>query len=261
MRSKEPSSYDHQILTSDSDTSSYTLYNEQPNVRENHSTLVSSGYQEPVDNIEGNNVTVTDRRHSEPTLANYTIPSSVRCIDTLSYTEPADAIHSRPHKPIPVVSVKPSSSKQPKKPMFPPMYTSLVSNTREPRNLYMATSNPPQRGSAPPFSTSENDELYTLPRNTAGRFTDQRRPGLGPVRNVPPHQTTQPTRVTQQPNPPSQAGQSTDNDYYCYPDDNTGEDYSYLADAKQGSRGNQRPAGAGNTNTLSNPLYLQVKRQ
>ena len=81
---------------------------------------------------------------------------------THSYTEPADAIHSRPDKPIPVISAKPSSSKQPKKPMFPPMYTStLVSNTREPRNLYMATSTTPQRGSAPQFSTSENDAHYT----------------------------------------------------------------------------------------------------
>ena len=101
----------------------------------------------------------------------------------------------------------------------------------------MATSNTPQRGSAPPFSTSENDALYMVPTYTAGRFTDQRRPGLGPVRNFPLHQTTRLSRVAQQPNPPRQTGQSADNDYYCCPDDNTGEDYSYLADAKQGGHG------------------------
>ena len=59
--------------------------------------------------------------------------------------------------------------------MLPPMYISLISNTQESRNLYMATSNTPQRGSAPPFSTSENDALYTLPTYTVGRFTDQGR--------------------------------------------------------------------------------------
>ena len=74
-----------------------TLYNEQPNVRESHSTLVTSGYQEQDDNIEGDNVNVTDKRHSEPTLSFLIILShqaGVRCIDTLSYTEPTEAIHS-----------------------------------------------------------------------------------------------------------------------------------------------------------------------
>ena len=36
------------------------------------------------------------------------------------------------------------------------------------------------------------------------------------------HQNTRPSRLTQQPDPPSQAGQSTDmTQYYCCPDDNT----------------------------------------
>ena len=77
MRSKEPSSNDRQILTSDSDISSYTLYNEQPNVR--HSTSVTSGYQEPVDNIEGNIVNVTDKHHSEPALNLLILYCPIRC--------------------------------------------------------------------------------------------------------------------------------------------------------------------------------------
>ena len=70
------------------------------------------------------------------------------------------------------------------------------------------------------FSTSENDTLYMLPTYTADRFTDQGRPRA--VSNFPLHQNTRPSRLTQQPDPPSQAGQSTDmTQYYCCPDDNT----------------------------------------
>ena len=71
--------------------------NEQPNVREGHFTSVTSGYYELVDNIEGDTVNIADKCHCEPTFANYTVPgfpSGVRCIDTLSYTEHADANYS-----------------------------------------------------------------------------------------------------------------------------------------------------------------------
>ena len=104
--------------------------------------------------------------------------------------------------------------------MLPPMYTLFFFNTRDLRCLYIATSNTPQRGSALLFSTSENDTLYMLPIYTTDRFTDQGPPRA--VSNFPLHQNTRPSRLTQQPDPPSQAGQSTDmTQYYCYPDDNT----------------------------------------
>ena len=74
----------------------------------------------------------------------------------------------------------------------------------------MATSNTPQRGSAPPFSTSENDALYTVLTYTVGIDLQIRDDLLGPVRNFPLYQTTWPSRVAQQPNSPRQAGQSAD---------------------------------------------------
>ena len=82
--------------------------NEQPNVRESHFTSVTSGYHELVDNIEEDTVNIADKCHCEPTFANYTVPwfpSGVRCFDTLSYTEHADANYSRLDKPITVISL------------------------------------------------------------------------------------------------------------------------------------------------------------
>ena len=69
--------------------------------------------------------------------------------------------------------------------------------------MVTSTTVTPQRGSAPPFSISENDALYTLPTYmyTTGRFTDQ---GLGPVRNFPLHQTTRPSRYSTITTEPSQ---------------------------------------------------------
>ena len=131
-----------------------------------YSTLVTSGYQEPVDNIEGDNVNVTDKRHSEPTLSLLIILShqaGVHYIDTLSYTHPAEAIHSN-------------------------RLLLLVPNTHTPnsqRNLCCHQCIP---CSSP---TCKNQEIYMTHSTccpctyTAGRFTVQGRPGA--VRNFPLH--------------------------------------------------------------------------
>lgn len=118
--------------------------NEQPNVREGHFTLVTSGYHELVDNIEEDTVNIADKCHCEPTFANYTVlwfPSGVPALHwhTLLHQTCWRKLFMTIDKPITVISL----------PNTPPPNSqrSLCCH----QCLYIATSNTPQtpqRGSA-----------------------------------------------------------------------------------------------------------------
>ena len=113
--------------------------NEQPNVRESHFTSVTSGYHELVDNIEEDTVNIADKCHCELTFANYTVSwflSGVCCIDTLSYTEHADANYSQLDKPITVISLPNTHPPNSQRSLCCHQCIPRSSSTRENRDVY-----------------------------------------------------------------------------------------------------------------------------